>query len=103
MIFVANGTGAFTLAVGRDNVRGVQTDVSQVALGFSARELLALERAVAGPLDEQRAASARGRVGRLWGALLLGVAVLGATAWALVRQMNNPAAPGDSAGGALRP
>lgn len=56
LVFVANGAGPFTLAVGRDGAARAQTELAQVAPGFSVRELLALEQAVAGPLKQQLAA-----------------------------------------------
>ena len=77
----------------------VKRKVAQVAPGFSAAELQRLEQAVAGPAQEQHvlaqgpsdaqaaSASARARMAILWGALLLGVGVLGVMAWRLFRQV----------------
>lgn len=103
LVFVAGGRAPYTLAVGRSNAPAVQLDASQVAPGFSSAELAAVEHAVAGPMRQQTgvaalapAAGADGVDGQgawrkkagLWGALLFGVAVLGAMSYRLMRQMS---------------
>ena len=100
MVFLASGKGPYTLAFGRENAKPGALELSQVAPGFSLPELLKLEQAVAGPMQMSQADpavqetaataaanSARLRIWVLWGVLLLGVAVLGALAWSLVKQM----------------
>lgn len=105
MIFLANGTGPYTLAVGRGNAVNAAADVALVAPGFDARELSSLEHAVAGPLQQQRVVadlageadaagkSARTRAWMLWGVLGLGLMVLAAMVRGLFKQM-----PSESAG-----
>ena len=99
MLFVAGGKGPYTLAFGRTGVQSSQVPVTQVAPGFSARELATLEQAKAGNpvrhqnlgddagLDGQRDGAARNRSTWLWALLLCGVAALAAMAWKLTRQL----------------
>ncbi|MES2298088.1 MAG: DUF3999 family protein [Pseudomonadota bacterium] len=96
LLFLANGKGPFTLAFGRDGATSMQRDITQVAPGFSAAELDALAWAKLGPAQAQGAAkpataadapAAQQRLWILWGVLLLGVAVLAALAWRLMKQM----------------
>ncbi|MCA1857901.1 DUF3999 domain-containing protein [Massilia oculi] len=99
LVFVAGGAQPYTLAFGRDAVRSGAVPLSQVAPGFSMRELAVLEQAQAGtPVRlqaeadiargayEERQAS-RTRVTWLWALLLAGVAVLAGMVWKLSRQM----------------
>ncbi|MDC8759063.1 DUF3999 family protein [Janthinobacterium fluminis] len=97
LVFLANGMGPYTLAFGRAGAHRAAIALEQVAPGFSEAELLNLEQARAGPLAANPAAAAAPggeadraaqlRLAALWGALLLGVAVLGFFAWRLLRQM----------------
>ncbi len=99
LVFLASGTPPYTLAFGRDTINSGAADLSQVAPGFTVQELLQLEQAQAGPLQIRRTASendsaattaknsAQTRTLILWGVLLLGVAMLGAMAWRLFKQM----------------
>jgi Protein of unknown function (DUF3999) len=114
MVFVANGAGPYTLAVGRDAVASAQLGLEHVAPGFTPSELLALEHAKAGPAQpqpqrsvaavpsevDQAGQAARGKTAMLWGVLLLGLLVLGAMTWAMVKQLRNtgPATTGDDIG-----
>ncbi len=100
LVFLAGGTGPYTLAFGRDKAEPAALELSQVAPGFSVQELAKLEQAAAGalqtrqgakPADESgalaAASSAQTRMWILWGVLLLGVGVLGVMGWRLFKQM----------------
>lgn len=97
IVFLTSGNGPYTLTFGREKIKSTMLDLTQVAPGFAASELLALEQATAGPLQIQQAttsvpdndatAAAHKRMWILWGVLLLGVAVLGTLAWSLMKQM----------------
>lgn len=100
LVFLASGSGPYTLAFGRDKVKPAALSLTQVAPGFSVQELGKLEQASAGVLRVQAGAgpkeessalaaatSAQTRMLILWGVLLLGVAVLGVMGWKLFRQM----------------
>ncbi|PWF39122.1 DUF3999 family protein [Massilia glaciei] len=104
LVLLAGGTGPYALAFGRADAKSALRDLAQVAPGFSASEVYAVEQALAGPLKLNignntateatsgaflAGSSARTRMWALWGALLLGVAVLGFMAWRLVRQMKD--------------
>jgi hypothetical protein len=102
LIFLASGKGPYTLAFGRDKVKPAALDLSQVAPGFTVPELAKLEQAVAGPVQTQQvlaslqdsdapaaSAAARMKTWVLWVVLLLGVAVLGALAWSLLKEMKH--------------
>jgi hypothetical protein len=93
MVFVASGKGPYTLAFGRTGVQSSQVPVTQVAPGFSARELAMLEQANAGePVrhnvrDDGSHGPAPNHSIWLWALLLCGVAALAAMAWKLARQL----------------
>jgi hypothetical protein len=99
LVVLGTGSQPYTLVFGRDNMKLAAADLSQVAPGFSAQELLQLEQAQAGPLqihqtsaDYDSAAttarlSSQTRTLILWSVLFLGVVVLGAMAWHLIKQM----------------
>jgi hypothetical protein len=104
LVFVAGGTPPYKLAVGRDKAAPAARDINEVAPGFSPAELRALDRATAGPAQEQLEAlasaakrasadssAARNRLMVLWGVLVLGVALVAGMVWRLLRQ------PGSSA------
>ena len=104
LVFVAGGTPPYKLAVGRDKAASAQRDINEVAPGFSPAELRTLDRATAGPAQEQLEAlasaakrasadssAARNRLMVLWGVLVLGVALVAGMVWRLLRQ------PGSSA------
>lgn len=99
LVFFAGGKPPYTLAFGSETATAAARDVAQVAPGFSATELRALEQASAGALRQQSAAarrdgveastagvSAQRRLMVLWGALLLGVAAVAYLVWKLIRQ-----------------
>jgi hypothetical protein len=97
IVFLAGGPGPFRLAAGRDKAPRAQLDLSQVAPGFSAAEIDALEFAQAGeasgpqgavkaPVQEHQNIFTNRRA-MLWAVLLLGLAVLAYMVWRLVRQM----------------
>ena len=102
LVFLAGGTPPYTLAFGRAEAQNAAQTLDQVDPNFSPQELGQLEQAQAGALqtgsgqaaaesDAVRAgASARNRTLILWSVLVLGVLVLGAMAWRLVRQLNLP-------------
>lgn len=100
LFFLANGKPPYQLVFGNGKASHAALPLSQVAPGFQTAELLALPAATtgallaqAGALAEAQAASpavassASWRLAALWGALLLGVAVLGFFAWRLLAQM----------------
>ena len=99
MVFLVSGPPPYTLAFGRDNIKSAAVELSQVAPGFSAKELLQLEQVQVGPVqirhnlqeNESLAAkaktSAQNRTLILWGVMLLGVVVLGAMSLRLYKQM----------------
>jgi hypothetical protein len=97
LVFMASGAPPYTLHFGRAGATPGQRDFSQVAPGFTARELQALEQAAPGKLTHNSAAPAaqddsapaRLRIIALWSVLLLGVAVLAFMAWRLLRQMKD--------------
>lgn len=98
MVFLAGGKGPYTLAFGHSGVESNQVPLSQVAPGFSMRELAALEGAKAGEpvrqagagdagnADSQAAAAGKQSLW-LWALLMAGVAALGLMAWKLSRQL----------------
>ena len=100
LVFLANGRAPYTLAYGRRDARPGAWSIEQVAPGLTQAELGNLERAtgsaeriVAKPAAPapgaavQAAESAATRKGILWGTLALGMCVLAAMAWQLVRQL----------------
>jgi hypothetical protein len=99
IVFLAGGKKPYSLAVGRDASPSAVVDISNVAPGFGAAELLEIEHATTGSLVQQRAAasvsseaeiaaiSARGRSAILWGVLLIGVIVLALMVRHLFKQM----------------
>ena len=101
MVFVASGKPPYSLAFGRTGASAVYVGLPQVAPGFSARELAALDAARPGDLIRQQssgksadniAGSASGsKRGWLWALLVGGVLALGAMAWHLFRQLKDGA------------
>ena len=103
MIFLGGGTPPYQLAIGRSDARNATQPIAQVAPGFRVEELRQLPLASVGdpvpvnPAAKQALQTAAQRAGEaaqqrtlaLWGALLLGVAVLGAMTWKLVRDLQN--------------
>ncbi|WBS04526.1 DUF3999 family protein [Pseudoduganella sp. SL102] len=100
LVFLANGRAPYTLAYGRRDAKPAAWAIGQVAPGLSETELGNLERATAAAerfmarpaapapgVAAQASASAASRKGILWGTLALGLCVLAAMAWQLVRQM----------------
>lgn len=104
-VFVAAGQPPYTLAVGRKVTASTIVPVERVAPGFTVEEIMSLERADVGALTQQAPVpgathetdaspvmAARERIILLWGALVLGVVILGTMAWRLVRQMRHDGA-----------
>lgn len=97
LFFLASGKPPYQLAFGNSKAPPAASSLSQVAPGFQSAELLALPAATVGALTAQAGAPAAApasadaarpwRLAALWGALLLGVAVLGFFAWRLLTQM----------------
>ena len=101
LIFLAGGTPPYQLAIGRSDARNATQPLTQVAPGFRVEELRQLPLAGVGepipvnPAAKQAIQTAAQRAGEaaqqrtlaLWGALLLGVAILGAMTWKLVRDL----------------
>jgi len=99
LVFVAGGTPPYKLAVGRDQAAPAARDINEVAPGFTQAELRALDRAGAGPAQQQLEAlasaakrasadnsAAQNRLMILWGVLVLGVAIVAGMVWRLLRQ-----------------
>ncbi len=100
MIFVAGGEPPYGQAFGRAGVSAAHVALPQVAPGFSARELAAIEAAKPGSLIQQQSSSgiedkAAGsdalgtRRGCLWALLVGGVFALAAMACHLLRQLKS--------------
>jgi len=105
LFFLANGKAPYQLVFGNRQASPAALPLSQVAPGFQPAELLALPAATTGALLAQAGALAEAQAGSpesitnkgnpswrlaaLWGALLLGVAVLGFFAWRLLTQMRH--------------
>jgi hypothetical protein len=99
IVFVAGGKGPYTLAFGRDGAQAGDLPLDQVAPGFSAGEVAALEQAKAGaPVRQAGRAGGMGAASAgilrssafwLWALLLCGVAALAAMAWRLARQLKD--------------
>lgn len=102
MVFVASGKPPYRLAFGRTGASAAYVSLSQVAPGFSARELAALAAAKPGNLIQQQSSgdpavevadswAVGSKRGWLWGLLIAGVLVLAAMAWHLFRQLKRDA------------
>ncbi|MFB9243456.1 DUF3999 family protein [Massilia antarctica] len=100
LVFLANGKAPYRLSFGRTDAKPGASALAQVAPGFTPAEIVALESAVAGPMQtlkaaadegpgaaDKAAAAARTRLLALWAALLAGVGVLSFMAWRLIKQM----------------
>ena len=96
IVFVAAGKAPYHLAFGRASATAASVPLSQVAPGFTLRELVELESATPGALVRQQrsdtTAEGSGTTGSnrrywLWGMLVCGLAALSAMAWHLFRQM----------------
>ena len=96
IVFVAAGKAPYHLAFGRTSATAATVPLSQVAPGFTLRELAELESATPGPLVRQQRsgtiveggdAGGSNRRYWLWGMLVCGLAALTAMAWHLFRQM----------------
>ena len=109
IVFVAAGRAPYRLAFGRPGAGPASVPLSQVAPGFTARELAELEPAMPGALVKQQLPAASAGVatgstaGRkrywLWGLLVCGLAALAGMAWHLFRQLKaeTPGAPAPDA------
>ena len=101
MVFIAGGMPPYSLAFGRTGVGSTRVGLPQVAPGFSARELAALEAAKPGkliqqqssgtPADDVAVSTSGSKRGWLWALLVGGVMVLAALAWHLFRQLKTGA------------
>jgi hypothetical protein len=95
IVFVAAGKAPYQLAFGRTSATAASVPLSQVAPGFTSRELAELESATPGALVQQQSPAAIVEADRtagtrrywLWGLLVCGLAALAAMAWHLFRQM----------------
>ena len=95
IVFVAAGKAPYQLAFGRASATAASVPLSQVAPGFTSRELAELESATPGALVQQQSPAAIVEADRtagtrrywLWGLLVCGLAALAAMAWHLFRQM----------------
>ena len=99
LVFLAGGTPPYRLSFGRENTKPGNQPLAQVAPGFSADELKRLETAQLGELQKTSGSAtgetaakladkeARNRRYALWGLLIIGVLILAAMSWHLIRQM----------------
>lgn len=97
VVFVAGGTAPYRLAYGRTGARAASVPLSQVAPAFTSQELAGLDMATAGEPVQQLVSTGSAGVNAesapdqkrrwLWGLLVGGLAVLGAMAWHLFRQL----------------
>lgn len=95
IVFVAAGKPPYHLAFGRTGATAASVPLSQVAPGFTPRELAELESATPGALVQQQSPATIVETNRtagnrrhwLWGVLVCGLGALAAMAWHLFRQM----------------
>ena len=95
IVFVAAGKPPYQLAFGRTGATAASVPLSQVAPGFTPRELAELESATPGALVQQQSPATIVETNRtagnrrhwLWGVLVCGLGALAAMAWHLFRQM----------------
>ena len=97
VVFVARGAGPYTLAAGHDTSESVWRAPAQVVPGFGTAQAAAVGAARLLPTDAPVPSTARasapwqpGTHWWLWGALALGVIVLGAMARGLWRELRSP-------------
>ena len=100
LVFVAGDQGPYTVAAGRAETAAAALPVGMLAAASTTplqdlpRARLTDARSNAAPAPSVLAAhlpeGVDARAATLWGVLLLGVVVLGAVAWSLLRQVNEP-------------
>lgn len=107
VVFVARGAGPYTLAAGDDTAESVWRAPAQVVPGYGTVGAAAVSEARVLPAESVTQSAPRdsapwqpGTHWWLWGALALGVVVLGAMARGLWRELRTPAKDADDADGA---
>ena len=99
LVFLANGAGPFTLAVGAAKLPSAYLPLPSLMPGYQSGQenklpLAALESAGAGPVIVASGAVSDSMPTRslvLWGVLIAGALALGAMAWALMKQSSRAA------------
>ena len=105
LVFVATGAGPFELATGRVGTAAAALPWSTIGPILGGRKVEELPAATPGPAVVTAVtdgdvltrlipgAAAVGKTSVLWGVLLIGVLLLAAVAWSLLRQLKQPAPP----------
>ncbi len=99
LVFLANGAGPFTLAVGAANLSSAYLPLPSLMPGYQSGQenklpLATLEASGAGPVIVGSSAASDSIPTRslvLWGVLIAGALALGAMAWALMKQNSRDA------------
>jgi hypothetical protein len=104
LVFVATGAGPFEVAVGRAGTEPAALPTSMISSALGSRKLDELAVAALGPAVLQAKAEPRwlaavwpdaapNKTIVLWGVLLVGVLLLAAVAWSLLRQLKTEPPP----------
>ncbi|HSV35719.1 MAG TPA: DUF3999 family protein [Ramlibacter sp.] len=104
IVFLATGPGPFQLAAGRAATPAAALPIGMITSALGGRKLEDLPLATLGPsvlrapaeaswLGQLWPGLAPGKTAILWGVLLVGVMLLGAVAWSLMRQLKTSPPP----------